>query len=365
MIAGVSYERHVKEVVYPKIIENIPNVLPWKLHGKALSIQFKNCVIDGNPIHEAESKILLYGIGKNGDQSAFRSEEFDWAIVDEAVVCNQHAMKFIETRLGRKNPIGILAIVTTPDEPSHWLYDYLMSREFEIHTMKTMDNIHLDSGYIDTMRRDFPGAFGLRYLEGQWITVENAMFTQSGWQELDEDFVYPERMSYVAACDPATSKTGDYFAIAVLGKGTDDPRVFLVDMVCQQGVPIMEQLQHLERIQMTWNPTRFVVETVAYQDALRQLVEKRIPHIIGVKPEADKVIRAMRLSACWNNHNFYIDRRCLFAKSDRDKLRTQFLAFPAGDHDDIVDACVYAYKYLVNSTPTVQTPIITRYPRRY
>jgi predicted phage terminase large subunit-like protein len=369
MIAGVSYVRHVKDVIVPKLKQELPSFIDIKPSDRCIDIIIKKGTkIDkqGTPItveQDMISKILFYGIGRAGDEDAFRSEEFDWAWVDEAIQCDENAFKFIPTRLNRNrdNPhqLGLFYVTTTPDEPSHWLKKYLDDHNFDCTQMQTRHNTHLTEQYLGMMENNFTGAFASRYLRGEWVTVSNAMFDYSHLQYISSREL-PKMMHYVAACDPATSKTGDYFVIVVLGKAEKDPRIFMVDMICQQGVPINDQIRHLKRVQDEWNPSRFVVETVAYQDALRQLVERDIPHIIGIKPEADKVIRAMQLSSLWQNGNFVISDRCIMMDTDRKKIENQFLAFPAGEHDDIVDASVYAYQQLCR-TSFGTFPIMSKY----
>lgn len=371
LVAGVSYVRHVKDVIVPEILKALDGVPGIKIikHDRYLDIiinKYTKLQIGNEPWvadRDYTSKILFYGIGRSGDELAFRSEEFDWAWVDEAVVCNEQAFKFIPTRLNRSKSkgcgLGLFYVTTTPDEPSHWLKSFLDDQSFEISTMKTDENTHLTDEYIRERHLQYSGAFALRYLEGLWVTVDNAMFNYSGLQYIDSTEVPRDRMEYVAACDPATSKTGDYFVIAVLGKLPTDPKVYLVDLICERGVPVLQQVELLERTQNRYNPKRFVVETVAYQDSLRQLVERRIPHILGIKPESDKVIRAMQLSACWQNKNFIIG-----VDLNRKNIENQFLGFPSGEHDDIVDACAYAYKFLNQRTiDPLKYPITSKYSR--
>lgn len=370
MVAGVSYVRHVKDVIVPKLKQELPSFIQIQPSDRCMDIIIRKGTkfdIQGKPVvldEDKISKILFYGIGRAGDEDAFRSEEFDWAWADEAVQCDENAFKFIPTRLNRNrdNPhqLGLFYVTTTPDEPSHWLKEYLDKQNFETVTMSTDENDHLTELYIQDRLGQYTGAFRQRYFHGEWVTVDHAMFNYSGLQFVDREEIPQYHMTYVAACDPATSKTGDFFVIAVLGKRPDDPKIYLVDLICEQGMPVLDQVNQFEYIQNKWNPTKFVVETVAYQESLRQLVERKIPNIIGIKPESDKVIRAMQLSACWQNKNFLI--ACDFY---RKKIENEFLSFPAGQHDDIVDACAYAYQHLnYKMVDPNKYPPITKF-RRY
>ena len=72
------------------------------------------------------------------------------------------------------------------------------------------------------------------------------------------------------------------------------------------------------------------METVAYQKSLAQELRRlSLLPIININTSKDKVTRAMRRSANFENHKVYDLEECL-------------LLFPEVDHDDLFDALDFA-----------------------
>ena len=100
-------------------------------------------------------------------------------------------------------------MASTPDDPSHWLKEYMDAMKFEVTSMKTEENTHLGKEYLPGMRESYPGALGMRYLDALWVSLSQAMFLHSDYHICEAP---DERMTIVAACDPASSKNGDFLS---------------------------------------------------------------------------------------------------------------------------------------------------------
>lgn len=81
---------------------------------------------------------------------------------------------------------------------------------------------------------------------------------------------------------------------------------------------------------------RIGVETVAYQKSLAQELRRlSLLPIININTSKDKVTRAMRRSANFENHKVYF-------REGMDDLEECLLLFPEVDHDDLFDALDFA-----------------------
>ena len=77
-------------------------------------------------------------------------------------------------------------------------------------------------------------------------------------------------------------------------------------------------------------------ETVAYQKSLAQELRRlSLLPIININTSKDKVTRAMRRSANFENHKVYF-------REGMDDLEECLLLFPEVDHDDLFDALDFA-----------------------
>ena len=81
---------------------------------------------------------------------------------------------------------------------------------------------------------------------------------------------------------------------------------------------------------------RIGVETVAYQKSLAQELRRlSLLPIININTSKDKVTRAMRRSANFENHKVYF-------REGMDDLEECLLLFPEVEHDDLFDALDFA-----------------------
>lgn len=139
--------------------------------------------------------------------------------------------------------------------------------------------------------------------------------------------------------DPASSLSvkADFFVIATVGIAHDNKR-YLLD-VFRDKIPPSEQPQKIINLFLKYKPIRVKIETVAYQEALRDgtraLMRKKkiyIPGLeSGVKPRNSKSERLLSLVPLLASGDFY------FRPQDLEAQR-EFLSYPKGKHDDIMDA---------------------------
>ena len=141
-------------------------------------------------------------------------------------------------------------------------------------------------------------------------------------------------------CDLAISEKeqdkGDYFVLMVIGVDADH-NVYVLDYV-KERLTFNTQLNTIIDYGRNKFPMveRIGVETVAYQKSLAQELRRlSLLPIININTSKDKVTRAMRRSANFENHKVYF-------REDMDDLEECLLLFPEVDHDDLFDALDFA-----------------------
>ena len=152
----------------------------------------------------------------------------------------------------------------------------------------------------------------------------------------------------VIACDPAISQRdgADYTAIVVLTVTGRDPNIkYYVRDIVRGHWSMRGTVNELVGFYETYAgeyPT-VVIETVAYQQALAEEIERYKKNysaefkVKKIKPDKDKIRRAKAV------HSEVQQGAVFFQKEKHRLLIEEMFLFPTGDHDDLVDAYVYAF----------------------
>ena len=143
--------------------------------------------------------------------------------------------------------------------------------------------------------------------------------------------------------DPASSLSArsDFFAIATMAVDSDGNK-YIVDIIRDKIDPAL-QPQKIIDIYKKYRPRKMKIETVGYQEALRSNVRKMmfeqslyIPGLEkGVKPRVRKSERLLSMVAPLARGEFFFRTEDIIAQQE-------FLSYPRGKHDDILDAVYYA-----------------------
>jgi len=151
----------------------------------------------------------------------------------------------------------------------------------------------------------------------------------------------PDIKATYGAIDPAISKreTADYTAIVTIYLGKDG-FIWVVGAE-KHRLTLNEQVIKVCQMHELYDYDKFGVETIAYQAGLKQEIDResrtRNTYIPTEKlmPTRDKVSRAQILSV-------YFEQGIIKIRKDLEDLINELLVFPKGEHDDLVDALIYA-----------------------
>ena len=186
----------------------------------------------------------------------------------------------------------------------------------------------------------------------EWIQMHHYDFERREGQGCltrkvgDEEKVIP--IEVYCGVDPASSLSihADFFVIATIGVDHDNNK-YILDMFRKRLSPA-EQPQTIIDVYKKFRPRRMLIETTGYQEALRTAVREimrtedlYIPGLEkGVKPRTRKSERLLSLVPMFAKKAFFFRPEDMAAQQE-------FLSYPKGKHDDVMDAtwtALYGHK---------------------
>jgi hypothetical protein len=165
------------------------------------------------------------------------------------------------------------------------------------------------------------------------------VFRPEWLKRYDESELVERNLITLMAVDPATGVSGgDYFAIWI-GSVDKTTGVIYTRKLTLERVGVVGQVKRIVAEFDRWRPLRIGIETVAYQVALKQILEEHsrkqqlyMP-IVPIQTTANKRARIEGSSPFYENGTFRLP-----AALDPE-IESQFLHFPKAKHDDAPDVC--------------------------
>lgn len=170
-------------------------------------------------------RVHILGANDSKAETKLRGITLAGAYLDEATLVSK---EFFDQLLGRMSVQGARLFATTnPDNPAHWLMtDYLKNPNAPLRRFRFTldDNPYLDPEYVDSVKRMFTGMYYKRFVLGEWVAADGAIY--SSWDP-DEHIVdrLPSIKQWVAVgLDYGTSNP---LHAVLIGLG-DDKRLYVV-----------------------------------------------------------------------------------------------------------------------------------------
>jgi len=202
--------------------------------------------------------------------------------------------------------------------------------------MPTVTNPFIPHDEIESARQQLPElVFRQEYL-AEFVTFGAGLVKPEQIQES----VTPKGMATYMGVDLAIStKSGaDYTAIAVVSKCPDTGTVYVLDMVRFRS-SFNDMIKSIKSMADKWKPAMINIEQVQYQAAVvQELIRSTDLPVRGVRPDKDKVTRFLPLLTRYEQGKVIHDSSLPLYFTD------ELLSFPQGEHDDCVDALVYAFR---------------------
>ncbi|GGM65109.1 phage terminase large subunit [Longimycelium tulufanense] len=174
--------------------------------------------------------VYVLGASDSKAEKVLRGLTVAGAYVDEVTVVDE---QFFVQLLGRMSVPGVQLFGTTnPDSPSHWLKRRYLDRldilpDWRAFFFELDDNPALTLSYKDSIRREYTGLWFRRFVLGEWVAAEGAVFDM--WDPAEHVVAWsalPDMARLLAVgIDYGTTNPT---AALLLGEGVDH-RLYLVD----------------------------------------------------------------------------------------------------------------------------------------
>ena len=167
------------------------------------------------------------------------------------------------------------------------------------------------------------------------------MFDPSWWQYYDHSSEMPEfqRVMLSVDCTFTNAKGSDYVVGSVVAQAGN--RFYVLDMA-REKTDIMGTIAMINRMYNRHNLSGTIIELAASGYAAFQILSKKIPGLIGFRPEKSKVARATGIVPIVEAGNLYLPASVPWL----DAFVNEFSLFPAAKNDDIVDSISMAVNYM-------------------
>lgn len=200
----------------------------------------------------------------------------------------------------------------------------------------TWENPYISRDDVEKMRQSMPQLAFLQEIEAQFVSFAGTFIKAEHIQVGSP----PEGIKLYQGVDLAISmkENADYTAIVTVGVDEVTGRVWIVDAE-RRRVGFRGALDFIREKAMRWKPVDIAVEVVQYQAAaVEELLRSTDLPVRKVRPDKDKLTRAQSLITRYEN-------LVVWHSTDLPPdFTNELLSFgPDCEHDDFVDAAVYAY----------------------
>lgn len=217
------------------------------------------------------------------------------------------------------------------------------SGDYYTETITTYQCPDLANSDIDRLLKTIPSSVIKQEIYGEFIDSGTALLSRSYIQQFDG--MIPDGSTYFMGVDLAISQktNADYNGMVVIAK-TPDKRLIIVEVVKFKDT-FANIVSTIVNCAEKWNVRQVFIENVQFQAAVVQEVRKGLIKknssvlITGVRPDKDKITRFYGLMAQYEALNVWHWSK----GSGLQGYEAELLSFPYGQHDDMVDAAVYAY----------------------
>jgi predicted phage terminase large subunit-like protein len=170
--------------------------------------------------------------------------------------------------------------------------------------------------------------------------VGGNMFDPSWWQYYSHDTVIPEfqRVLLSVDCTFTDSAKSDYVVGLVVGQA--GPFFYVLDLF-RERTDVIGTMAMIARMYKRHQLDGTIIELAASGYAVYQMAKKKVPGLIGFKPDKSKEARAAGIVPMVEAGNVFLPASAPWL----DSFVSEFSLFPASRNDDQVDALTMAINY--------------------
>ena len=178
------------------------------------------------------------------------------------------------------------------------------------------------------------------------------MFNPNWWSWYGKDTHLPDFHRVILSVDAtftATAKS-DYVVGAVVAQA--GAQFYVLDLV-REKLDVIGTMAMIARMYKKHTLSGTVIELAASGYAVYQMMQKKVPGLIGVKPEKSKEARAAGIVPMVEAGNVHLPASAPWL----DVFINEFNLFPASKNDDMVDAITMALNYCAMRSPARLTEV--------
>ena len=166
------------------------------------------------------------------------------------------------------------------------------------------------------------------------------MFSPDWWQYYNHDTIMPDFQRIMLSVDATftANNKSDYVVGVVVGQAGS--QFYVLDLV-REKLDVVGTMAMINRMYGRHALSGTVIELAASGYAVYQMMSKRVPGLIGFKPEKSKEARASGIVPLVEAGNVYLPASAYWL----DSFINEFSLFPASKNDDMVDALTMAINY--------------------
>jgi predicted phage terminase large subunit-like protein len=178
------------------------------------------------------------------------------------------------------------------------------------------------------------------------------MFNPAWWQYYEHDTPMPEfqRIMLSVDCTFTDANNSDFVVGTVVAQAGN--RYYIIDMV-RERLDIIGTISMISRMYNKHSLSGTIIELAASGYAAYQLLSKRVPGLIGFKPERSKTARAAGIVPIVEAGNVFLPASSAWL----DSFVNEFSLFPASKNDDIVDSVGMAINYMSQRAAPMMTEV--------
>lgn len=172
-----------------------------------------------------------------------------------------------------------------------------------------------------------------------------AIFKPSWWKFRSMEEVEWNRVILSVDCAFTATETSDFVAISAIGQ-REDGTFDIIDVINER-LDVVGTMEAIQQAAFRFNPAAVLIERAANGEAVIQMMSKRLPNIIGIRPDKSKIARASGAAPMIEAGNVYMPLESSWLRFALD----QFASFPIGKNDDIVDSITQGLNWMRERQP--------------
>lgn len=352
----------------------IPEMRDLGLFDSPINWEYNSAHSDEPGIHTPEgSRALILSADNQKTIERLRGLNLAWWWMDEEAVTDPRAREILMQRLRAGNYRNGY-ITTTPKGKNH-TYEFFVggvdakkSRHGEavlyeagdrraVVGVPTHANPHTPQDYHDAMETDMPEEIRAQEVQGEFVEIGSGILTREMLEPAAPTDVLDSRelsfhvgvdLGIEPDADKARSNDSDFFAAAVIAHHRRHGEAFVVDVARERGLSLSQGVEWLQQvIEGVPSPSINIESVHAQQYFLSACKDAGLP-VVGVDQHLKKEDRLIQLSVPFENDDIQLVNFNQDPSEGLDErwqeLAQEWIAFPDGTHDDMLDAVEIALR---------------------